>query len=179
MSASACSQTSVRIFQRLSSWETSLGTRAGRGEKKEEKGKRGYRLRPCDQSTRRCSFHEALHAPRGLVVTGPGEIKNARSALICLFFFFLHFLSFIIERKKNTVLTIFRLHKTTHIFTIEFHLFLYSAILISRYMITTLRYTFHLFETTITLHIRFFLITFPQDPFDCTEWKMFVCTFSS
>lgn len=75
-----------------------------------------------------------------------------------VFFFLFHFLSFIIEKKKIHILTIFRLHKTTHVFTIEFHLFLY-LILISRYMITTLRYTFHLFETTITLHIRFYNIS--------------------
>lgn len=34
-------------------------------------------------------------------------------------------------------------------------------------MITTLRYTFHLFETTIT-HYTYGFITFPQDPLDCT-----------
>lgn len=45
-------------------------------------------------------------------------------------------------------------------------------------MITTLRYTFHLFETTIT-HYTYGFITFPQNPLDCTEWKMSVCTFSS
>lgn len=75
-----------------------------------------------------------------------------------VFIYFFSFSVFYYREKKIHVLTIFRLHKTTHIFTIEFHLFLY-LILISRYMITTLRYTFHLFETTITLHIRFYNIS--------------------
>lgn len=109
-----CLQTNIcPNVQHLSGWETSLNT---------QKKLQAEALWP---------KHAALLIPRGLyaasvILIGIREIKNARCAL----FFSFHFLSFIIEKKKIHGLTIFRLHKTTHIFTIEFHLFLYSAILI-------------------------------------------------
>lgn len=62
-------------------------------------------------------------------------------------------------REKKYMFWPFFVYVKPHTFLqYNFTCFLF-LILISRYMITTLRYTFHLFETTITLHIRFYNIS--------------------